>query len=91
MVKRAPAKRRPRKAKPGTKGLAPSETILERLDEQAADAAAVVEKVGGHLAASYKEPLGGHPSATKSNQSPILKLLLSRLDELVARASKKIG
>jgi hypothetical protein len=51
----------------------------------------VVEKVGGHLVASYKEPLGGHPSATKSNQSPILKLLLSRLDELVARASKKIG
>ena len=27
----------------------------------------------------------------KSNQSPILKLLLSRVDELVARASKKIG
>src|SRR6185369_741403 len=27
----------------------------------------------------------------KSNQSPILKLLLSRLDELVARASKRIG
>jgi LysR family hca operon transcriptional activator len=26
----------------------------------------------------------------KSNQSPILKLLLSRLDELVARASKKV-
>jgi LysR family transcriptional regulator, hca operon transcriptional activator len=25
----------------------------------------------------------------KSNQSPILKLLLSRLDELIARASKK--
>jgi LysR family hca operon transcriptional activator len=25
----------------------------------------------------------------KSNQSPILKLLLSRLDELVARASNK--
>jgi len=27
----------------------------------------------------------------KSNQSPILKLLLSRLDELVARVSKKAG
>jgi LysR family hca operon transcriptional activator len=26
----------------------------------------------------------------KSNQSPILKLLLSRVDELLARASKKI-
>ena len=42
MVRRAPAKRRPRKAKPGTKGLAPGESILERLDGPTADAAAVV-------------------------------------------------
>jgi LysR family transcriptional regulator, hca operon transcriptional activator len=41
-------------------------------------------------------PLKGHlPTVDlvlgyrKSNQSPILKLLLSRLDELVARVSKK--
>ena len=61
MVKRTPAKRRPRKAKPGSKGLAPNESILEKLDGPAADAAAVIEKVGGHLVASYKEPLGGHP------------------------------
>lgn len=61
MVKRSPAKRRPRKAKPGTKGLAPNESILEKLDGPAADATAVIEKVGGHLVASYKEPLGGHP------------------------------
>jgi ParB family chromosome partitioning protein len=61
MVKRAPAKRRPRKAKPGTKGLAPIESVLEKLEGPAADAAALVEKVGGHLVASYKEPLGGHP------------------------------
>jgi len=61
MVKRAPAQRRPRKAKPGTKGLAPIESVLEKLDGPAADAAAMVEKVGGHLVASYKEPLGGHP------------------------------
>src|ERR1700723_3767131 len=46
MVKRAPVKRRPRKAKPGTKGLAPGESILDKLDGPAADAAAVVEKVG---------------------------------------------
>jgi len=39
--------------------LTPSESILERLDGPAADAAAVVEKVGGHLVATYKEPLGG--------------------------------
>src|SRR5947207_11782294 len=61
MVKRAPAKRRPRKAKPGTKGLAPGESVLHSLDGPAADAAALVEKVGGHLVASYKEPFGGHP------------------------------
>ncbi len=41
-------------------------------------------------------PLKGHPPTVdlvlgykKSNQSPILKLLLSRLDDLVARVSKK--
>ena len=61
MVKRASPKRRPRKAKPGTKGLTPSESILEKLEGPAADAAAVIEKVGGLLVASYKEPLGGHP------------------------------
>jgi ParB family chromosome partitioning protein len=61
MVKRAAAKRRPRKAKPNTKGLSPSESILDRLDGPAADAAAAVEKAGGHVVASYKEPLGGHP------------------------------
>jgi len=66
MVKRAPAKRRPRKAKPGTRGLTPSESILERLDGPAADAAAVVEKVGGHLvpikitALSFYEAAGAH-------------------------------
>jgi ParB family transcriptional regulator, chromosome partitioning protein len=61
MVKRAPAKRRPRKAKPNTKGLMPSESILENLDGSAIEAATVIEKVGGRLVASYKEPLGGHP------------------------------
>jgi len=61
MVKRAPAKRRPRKAKPGTKGLAPAESVLEKLDGPAAEIAARIDKVGGRLIAAYKEPLGGHP------------------------------
>ena len=61
MVKRAPTKRRPRKAKPGTKGLTPGESILEKLEGSAADTATLIEKVGGHLVAAYKEPLGGHP------------------------------
>lgn len=61
MVKHAPAKRRPRKAKPGTKGLAPAESVLEKLDGPVAEVAARIDKVGGRLIASYKEPFGGHP------------------------------
>jgi len=61
MPKRAPAKRRPRKAKPGTKGLTPGESILEKLEGPAADTAALIENVGGRLVAAYKEPLGGNP------------------------------
>jgi ParB family transcriptional regulator, chromosome partitioning protein len=61
MVKRAPPRRRPRKAKPGTKGLGPGEC---RLDQPTGSAAAVVEAIeeaGGCVVGSYKEPLGGHP------------------------------
>jgi ParB family chromosome partitioning protein len=61
MVKRAPARRRPRKAKPDTKGLTPGETRLETGEGSAADALSAVEKVGGTVVGMYKEPLGGHP------------------------------
>ncbi|HLJ87022.1 MAG TPA: ParB N-terminal domain-containing protein [Candidatus Angelobacter sp.] len=61
MVKRAPAKRRPRKAKAGTKGITPQESILEKLEGSSAEAETAIEKAGGRLIASYKEPLGGHP------------------------------
>lgn len=61
MVKRAPARRRPRKAKPGTKGLTPGESRLEKVEGSAADALAAVQKVGGAVVGMYKEPLGGHP------------------------------
>jgi len=61
MVKRAPARRRSRKAKPGTKGLTPAQCYLKELEGAAAEAAAAVEKVDGQVIAIYKEPLGGHP------------------------------
>lgn len=61
MVKRAPARRRPRKAKPGTKGLTAGECRLEELEGPAGSAAQVVEKAGGCVVGTYKEPLGGHP------------------------------
>jgi ParB family chromosome partitioning protein len=60
MVKRAAPRRRPRKAKAGSKGLTPSDTRLERPEGQAAEVAAAVEKAGGIVVGLYKEPLGGH-------------------------------
>jgi ParB family chromosome partitioning protein len=61
MVKPAPTRRRPRKAKPGTRGLTPTESRLEKAEGSASDALAAVEKVGGSVVGMYKEPLGGHP------------------------------
>jgi ParB family chromosome partitioning protein len=61
MVKRAPARRRPRKAKPGTKGLGPAECRLEQLTGASAEAAEAIAKAGGCVVGSYKEPLAGHP------------------------------
>lgn len=61
MVKRAPPRKRPRKAKPGTKGLGPAECRLTEGSGGSADISAAVEKAGGCIVGSYKEPLGGHP------------------------------
>jgi ParB family chromosome partitioning protein len=60
-IKRAPAKRRPRKAKPGTRGLTAPEARLDSLPESARDAAARVEEVGGYLLGGYQDPLGRQP------------------------------
>jgi ParB family chromosome partitioning protein len=61
MVKRAPARRRPRKAKPGSKGLDPAECRLEQPTGAAAVAAEAIVKAGGCVVGQYKEPLAGHP------------------------------
>lgn len=61
MVKRAPARKRPRKAKPGTKGLSPAECRLEQPTGAAAEATEAIAKADGCVVGSYKEPLGGHP------------------------------
>ena len=59
--KRAPAKRRPRKAKAGTRGLTPAETRLDELSGSAREVAERVESVGGHLLGAYSDPLGKQP------------------------------
>ena len=60
-LKRAPAKRRPRRAKPGTRGLAPPESRLENLTGPAAEVAERIAAVGGHLLGGYNDPLGSQP------------------------------
>jgi ParB family chromosome partitioning protein len=60
MVRRAPARKRPRKAKSGTKGLLPDECRIEEQSGPASHAAEAVCKAGGFVVGSYKEPLGGH-------------------------------
>jgi ParB family chromosome partitioning protein len=62
MAKRAPVRRRPRKAKPGTMGLTPAECRLEQPEGTAAAAGEAVKKVGGCVVGLYKEPFGGHPT-----------------------------
>ncbi|HEV2431607.1 MAG TPA: hypothetical protein VGT43_08860 [Burkholderiales bacterium] len=59
--KRAPAKRRPRKAKPGTRGLLPAEARIESLSGEAREVAERVQKIGGELLGSYNDPLGKQP------------------------------
>jgi len=60
MANRAPAKRRPRKSKPHTKGLDPAQCRLEESEGSAAEATRAVEKAGGCVVGLYKDPLGGH-------------------------------
>src|SRR5437879_1510390 len=61
MVKRPPTQKRPRKAKPSTKGLAPAECRLIEPSESVAEVTEAIEKAGGCAVGAYKEPLGGHP------------------------------
>ena len=60
-MKHLPSGRRPRKAKPGTKGLPPADCRIEELAGDAAEAAERITTHGGVVLGSYKEPLGAHP------------------------------
>ena len=60
-MKRAPAKRKARKAKAGTRGLEPKET---RLDSPSGEAKEVIERIeaeGGCVLGAYYDPLGKNP------------------------------
>ena len=60
-MKRAPAKRRPRKAKAGTRGLLPAESRLDSLPKDAQEARDRIESEGGFVVGAYNDPLGNNP------------------------------
>ena len=61
MAKRAPPKRRPRKAKPNTRGMAALDCRLDALPAAADELRVRVEAEGGSVIGAYKDPLGGSP------------------------------
>lgn len=58
-IKRAPAKRRAKKAKALTRGLTPAECRLDMLSGEAEEVRERVKQVGGEVIGTYKDPLGG--------------------------------
>lgn len=60
-LKRAPAKRSPRKAAAGSRGLVPEECRLESLSGEAEEVRARIEKEGGLVLGAYHDPLGNNP------------------------------
>ncbi|MGH8708273.1 MAG: ParB N-terminal domain-containing protein [Burkholderiales bacterium] len=58
-IKRAPAKRRAKKAKAQTRGLTPAECRLDMLSGAAEEVRERVKQAGGEVIGAYKDPLGG--------------------------------
>jgi ParB family transcriptional regulator, chromosome partitioning protein len=58
-LKRAPAKRRAKKAKSETRGLMPAECRLDMLSGEAEEVRLRVTQEGGEIIGTYKDPLGG--------------------------------
>ena len=59
-LKRAPAKKRARKAAAGTRGLAPAECLVSDADFEK-DTREWIEREGGAVLAAYRDPLGKQP------------------------------
>ncbi len=60
-IKRAPARRTPRKARAGSRGLTPEQCRLEERGKEAEELRARVEGEGGLVVGWYRDPLGKNP------------------------------
>ena len=61
VLKRLPPKKRPRKAKAGTRGTEASAALLPELTGVALETKAAIERAGGVVAGQYLDPIGQHP------------------------------
>ena len=59
--KRAPAKRSPKKAAAGSRGIGPQDTRLDAASGEIAETVSRIEQEGGVVIGTYREPLGGSP------------------------------
>jgi len=59
--KRAPAKRMPKKAAAGSRGIEPRDTRLDAGAAEIAEVSRRIEQEGGAVIGTYREPLGGNP------------------------------
>jgi ParB family chromosome partitioning protein len=59
--RRAPAKRAPKKAAAGTRGIVPQDSRIDAASGDVADLTRRIEQEGGVVLAAYREPLGGNP------------------------------
>jgi ParB family chromosome partitioning protein len=60
-LKRLPPKKRPRKAKAGTRGAEAAQAVLPELSGLAAETKAAVERAGGVVVGQYADPIGQQP------------------------------
>lgn len=60
-LKRLPPKKRPRKAKAGSRGSDASAAVLAELSGVALETKAAVERAGGVVVGQYLDPIGQHP------------------------------
>jgi|SRR5882672_8913510 len=59
--KRAPAKRSPKKAAAGSRGIEPKDCRLDAGSGEVAELSRRIEQEGGAVLGTYREPLGGNP------------------------------
>jgi ParB family chromosome partitioning protein len=60
-LKRLPPKKRPRKAKAGTRGAEAASALLPELSGVALETKAAIERAGGVVVGQYSDPVGQHP------------------------------